>query len=447
VNLSLSPDQPANNNSPALSGTAEPFATVRIFAGACGGSLSATTTADAGGTFSVPLSVVDNSTTTFFAEAEDSAGNFSDCSSGIMYIEDSQPPSPPTNLSTDQSGTNATVRWNSSADNDLLRYRIYGGTAPSPTTVLDSASRADTSRLIGNLTPDVNYYFRMTALDSSMNESVYSEEVQTQTKTGCSIIVHAGWNLLSLPLKVGSAARDTLFPGASSNAFIYTDKYEVADPIPHSRGFWIKFNSPESVAFAGIPILQDTVDVLEGWNLIGSLFNSISISNISSIPPQLVTSEFFAYQNGAYKVNTVIDSGQGNWVKVSASGKLVLSVTISSTPSSRIRIRHSEELPPAHPAGTSNRSGIPKVYALYQNYPNPFNPSTQITFDIPTSGPVVLTIYNILGEKLKEVLNGEFFEAGRYAREIDATDLSSGIYFVKMQAGMFLATRKMVLLR
>ena len=89
---------------------------------------------------------------------------------------------------------------------------------------------------------------------------------------------------------------------------------------------------------------------------------------------------------------------------------------------------------------------LPTVYALQQNYPNPFNPNTAIKFSIPKEVQVNLTVFNILGEKVKDLKN-EKMKSGYYEVEFDATSLASGIYLYRIKAGDFVETKKMVLLK
>lgn len=93
-------------------------------------------------------------------------------------------------------------------------------------------------------------------------------------------------------------------------------------------------------------------------------------------------------------------------------------------------------------------------YQLNQNYPNPFNPTTNIRFTIPnvasglsaTGGMTVLKVYDVLGNEVATLVNEEK-PAGVYEVEFNASELSSGIYFYKLQAGSFTQTRKMILLK
>jgi hypothetical protein len=88
----------------------------------------------------------------------------------------------------------------------------------------------------------------------------------------------------------------------------------------------------------------------------------------------------------------------------------------------------------------------PKVFALEQNYPNPFNPATTIKYSVPVKGFVTLSIFNVLGQKVTDLINKEV-EAGSYQLNFDASNLSSGVYFYKLEAGKFTSIKKMMLIK
>ena len=89
---------------------------------------------------------------------------------------------------------------------------------------------------------------------------------------------------------------------------------------------------------------------------------------------------------------------------------------------------------------------IPQKFALYQNYPNPFNPITTIRYDRPEGSDVTLTIYDITGRMVQTLVN-ESQQAGIKNVVWNATDVSSGVYIYRIQAGEFTQTRKMILLK
>jgi hypothetical protein len=88
----------------------------------------------------------------------------------------------------------------------------------------------------------------------------------------------------------------------------------------------------------------------------------------------------------------------------------------------------------------------PKEFALYQNYPNPFNPSTTIKFALLVKTNLTLNVYNTLGEKVAEIFKGEM-EEGYHEIMFNASGLSSGIYFYKIESENFNSTKKMTLIK
>ena len=91
-------------------------------------------------------------------------------------------------------------------------------------------------------------------------------------------------------------------------------------------------------------------------------------------------------------------------------------------------------------------NSIADKFHLAQNYPNPFNPVTSIGFSIPVSGNVILKIYDMLGREIKTLLN-HYKLSGNYNILFDASDLASGVYLYKLEAGSYTSSRKMVLIK
>ncbi|RPI17620.1 MAG: T9SS C-terminal target domain-containing protein [Ignavibacteriae bacterium] len=87
-----------------------------------------------------------------------------------------------------------------------------------------------------------------------------------------------------------------------------------------------------------------------------------------------------------------------------------------------------------------------KTFSLAQNYPNPFNPSTNIKFDIAKEGMVKLNVYDISGNLVSTVVN-ENYNAGSYSINFNASSLSSGVYFYKLETADFTAIKKMILVK
>jgi serine protease len=89
---------------------------------------------------------------------------------------------------------------------------------------------------------------------------------------------------------------------------------------------------------------------------------------------------------------------------------------------------------------------IPLSFSLYQNYPNPFNPSTKIRYDLPSESHVTLVVYDLLGQEVARLVDARQ-SAGQYEIPFSASNLSSGIYFYRIQAGTYSDVRKMMILK
>jgi PKD repeat protein len=93
-----------------------------------------------------------------------------------------------------------------------------------------------------------------------------------------------------------------------------------------------------------------------------------------------------------------------------------------------------------------SREGVPESRYMLRNYPNPFNPSTMIAFDLTNSGQVSLKVYNILGQEVRTLVD-RWMDTGIYEFEFDATGLSSGVYFYRLQMNDYIETKRMMFLK
>ena len=96
--------------------------------------------------------------------------------------------------------------------------------------------------------------------------------------------------------------------------------------------------------------------------------------------------------------------------------------------------------------GSSSSHAVPQHYELRHNFPNPFNPSTNISFTLPLRSFVSLKVYDMLGREVATLV-AELLPAGSYSRQWNASNMASGVYFCRLQAGDFIDVKKLVLLR
>ncbi|MDI6767056.1 MAG: SdrD B-like domain-containing protein [Bacteroidota bacterium] len=260
------------------------------------------------------------------------------------------------------------------------------------------------------------------------------------------------WNMISNPLKVSNNRKSNLFPTAISDAYSFNQMYVISDSLYNGIGYWLKFGSQQSINITGFARAEDTVTVKEGWNMIGSISTPMDVRQIISIPPGIVTSNFFGY-NGMYEITDKINPGKGYWVKVNQDGELILSINNVSSLANRIKIIPTLESPPSPPRENGELNAIPKEYTLEHNYPNPFNPVTTLKYGLPLTSNVKLKIYNTLGQ-LVAVLVDEIQEAGYQSVNWNESNKTSGVYFYRLDAtsvsdpsNMFTQVRKMIVVK
>ncbi len=99
------------------------------------------------------------------------------------------------------------------------------------------------------------------------------------------------------------------------------------------------------------------------------------------------------------------------------------------------------------PIGIQNlNTGVPVVYKLHQNFPNPFNPVTKIKFDLPEQSNVNIKVYDLIGNEVASIYNGEL-TAGFYEIDWNANSYASGVYFYRIDAGTFSSVKRMILVK
>lgn len=138
------------------------------------------------------------------------------------------------------------------------------------------------------------------------------------------VSVKRRWNIVSVPLTVVNRQKSRIFPSAISEALTFTERgYEIKDTLQNGVGYWAKFPAAEVFELEGFARLADTFVVRQGWNMVGSISYPVPVSTILSEPQNIITSDFFEYNNGYVRADTILP-GKGYWVKVNENGRLIL---------------------------------------------------------------------------------------------------------------------------
>lgn len=136
------------------------------------------------------------------------------------------------------------------------------------------------------------------------------------------VTYNEGWNIVSIPVEASDMDVSAVFPTAVGSAFEYNGVYNTVTEFENGKGYWLKFNSSGNTPVNGNAVGNE-IEVNSGWNMIGPLDRSIPISNITSEPEGIITSNFYEY-NGVYSIANTLLSGKGYWIKVSQAGILTL---------------------------------------------------------------------------------------------------------------------------
>ncbi|MBI3193336.1 MAG: T9SS type A sorting domain-containing protein, partial [Ignavibacteriae bacterium] len=131
------------------------------------------------------------------------------------------------------------------------------------------------------------------------------------------------WNLISVPLTLTDYSKYSIFPSAASDAFAFDGRYYAEENLVNGKGYWLKFFYEDVIRMEGFLREQEVVEVKEGWNLIGSLSNSIPADGIQTDPEGIIESQLYGYANGDF-TTTSLEPAQGYWVKVNQNGNLLL---------------------------------------------------------------------------------------------------------------------------
>lgn len=348
---------------------------------------------------------------------------------------------------------NPTIFWTKVENAASYHLQISSDTSFTTHTINDSLI-VDTLKTVIDLSDDKAFFVRVAAKDSN-GKSDWSNIIYFTTAIGESLYsfqLSARWNIISVPLKVKSYLKENLYPLSASRAYTYNTQYFKQDTLQNGVGYWLKLNEKQHVILTGIPLTTDTIEVKEGWNMIGSISIPVAVLNITSIQPEIITSNFFMYKK-TYQITDTLYPGYGYWVKVNQPGYLILnSNEFVGQSLSRIRIIPSSELPPGPPEyEVSNPvperiENIPVFSTLEQNYPNPFNPLTKIKFRITETSFVTLKVFNLLGQEVASLVN-EVKNPGKYEVEFDGSGLSSGVYIYSLKTNNFFAAKKFLLIR
>ncbi len=212
--------------------------------------------------------------------------------------------------------------WRSSPG--AIAYHIEVSANSSFATVLASDSTLnDTTDAVSGLDTVATHYWRVRAKNGATWGS-FSTVWQFQIAAELTVTsqMNTGWNIVSVPVTAVNPSVTSLFPNALSAAFAYQNGYTQSDTLISGSGYWLKLGSSQPVSILGQPISSDTIEVNAGWNLVGSISYPVTLASVASIPPGIIVSSFFGFDNGYASATTLLPM-KGYWVRCSQQGQII----------------------------------------------------------------------------------------------------------------------------
>ena len=316
------------------------------------------------------------------------------------------------------------------------------------------------------LTPGEGYWLRFTAEGSTVISGFsINELIMNLTE---------GWNLFS-----GVSEDVSIFAVVDPDSIIvpgtlygFNEGYVETDMLVPGNGYWMRaFEEGEITLISGALAKTSPRDL----SLKGKV-NSLTVNSTDlyfgvemsagdrlsySLPPKPPVGAFDVRFKGGWKL--VNDFGEVEVmstsetltisydIKVEAGEQMNWILTSENGEAYTLEGLDEITVPSAERFILERNPEIPRTFSLHQNYPNPFNPITTLRYDLPEQAQVILTIYDLLGRKVSQLVNTSQ-KAGFKSVRWDATDsfgkpVSAGVYLYQIQAGEFVQTRKMVLLK
>jgi len=403
--------------------------------------------------------------------AVDSSGNESGYSNQVNTVPNIA--APQNLIVTDSSSQTITLKWRKNTGSNFLRYRIYRNTTPSPTTKVDSTTGGitDTSKTFIGLTNGTRYYLRITAVDNTGIESGYSNEVFTTPNLAAPrnlVVTDSSSHTIAIKWRKNTETNLISY-------FIYRD----TSPSPiRNVGQTTGGLTDTSITFTGLTngtryyLRITAVDNNGNESGYSNEVNAVPVDRVAPAPPQSLvitdsTSTIFTikwqknaepdfmryriYRNTSPSPTTKVDSTTGGINDTSKTFTGLLNGTkyyfrVTAIDNSGNESGYSNEVRAITTSVERNSSHMPATFSLEQNYPNPFNPTTVINYQLAGSCHVTVRIYDMLGRETAMLVD-EQKSAGIYTCSWNATKFPSGLYFYRLQAGPFIGTKKLILLK
>jgi hypothetical protein len=201
----------------------------------------------------------------------------------------------------------------------------------------------------------------------------------------------------------------------------------------------------------------------EEWESVLLIYNNVTVTNENADFPSNFGEMYVSdgsgdtrveLEDGRHDYHNLSDPTRLFYVKTGSTFDALQGILYYSFSNYKLVPRNNNDFIGYNPVSVDNEGTIPTEYQLSQNYPNPFNPSTRINFSLPFESNVRLSVFNILGQEVKVLVDNQIKSVGSYNLTFDAKNLPSGIYFYRLTASStsegdrnFVDVKKMMLIK
>jgi hypothetical protein len=237
----------------------------------------------------------------------------------ITFVPESEPiPEAPllTSVSVDEEGL--LLEWDIENGEFIANFIIYRGSGRFALTQFDSVAAESRIYIDIDLLSGSSFY----AVSAINNDGEEGERSNIISFVNDNLSATSDWQLASIPLGKTTVETDL------ATIFSYSDRYEVTESLQHSMGYWIKTRTfdTELIPAVGSGLDSTSIQLREGWNLIGSLADTISVASISDPDGILTAAPVYGFTNKQYQEISLLAPNQGYWIFASDSGRIDLSI-------------------------------------------------------------------------------------------------------------------------
>jgi len=306
--------------------------------------------------------------------------------------------------------------FNKFGDPDVMDYIIYAGLEPNPITPLDTTSQTWID--LTDFKYNERYYFRVTARNYIGEESDFSNEENTQINfinPGDNMILNGdfsdGDNFWELDTSGNAYASGSVDNGiyhltidTSGTSELNVQLLQAEISLVQGKKYILEFDAYADIRRAMEVNLEKAISPFDNYSRIGFILIEETMKHYNF--------EFEMTDPSDFEAKLVFNCGRED------ADLHFDNISLKEDITSEIENENFQ---------------VPEKYNLFQNYPNPFNPNTVIQYAVPQSSYIKMWIYNILGQKVEELINSHH-DPGVHQVSFNSSNISSGIYYYRMEA-------------